>query len=189
MAEHTLQIASLLPAAQPGTTPESPGLLPSLLVGFGIILAVFMLLRHQWRRQAARASSPDRNATPTERIESIRTRASGSETLHTTMAEAVELAQRLGAELDNKAERLEQLLAEADRTVRRLEGAASSARPAGRIGGAEPDASAEGNDEGADPATRQIYELADQGLEPVEIARRLDQHLGKVQLILALRRA
>jgi hypothetical protein len=38
-----------------------------------------------------------------------------------------------------------------------------------------------------DPLTRQIYELADEGQTPVEIARRLDEQVGKVELILALR--
>jgi hypothetical protein len=39
----------------------------------------------------------------------------------------------------------------------------------------------------ADPLTRQIYELADGGSTPVEIARKLDEQVGKVELILALR--
>jgi hypothetical protein len=41
---------------------------------------------------------------------------------------------------------------------------------------------------GGDPMAREIYQLSDQGLPPVEIARRLGQHTGKVELILALRR-
>ncbi len=39
-----------------------------------------------------------------------------------------------------------------------------------------------------DPMTGEIYRLADAGMGPVEIARRLGQHTGKVELILALRR-
>ena len=38
-----------------------------------------------------------------------------------------------------------------------------------------------------DPITREVYELADAGHAPVEIARKLGQHTGKVELILALR--
>lgn len=38
-----------------------------------------------------------------------------------------------------------------------------------------------------DPLMRQIYELADEGATPVEIARKLDEQVGKVELILALR--
>lgn len=40
---------------------------------------------------------------------------------------------------------------------------------------------------GPDPLTGEIYRLADQGMPHVEIARRLNQHVGKVELILALR--
>lgn len=39
----------------------------------------------------------------------------------------------------------------------------------------------------SDPITRQVYALADAGVSPEEIARKLDQHLGSVELILALR--
>lgn len=38
-----------------------------------------------------------------------------------------------------------------------------------------------------DPLTAEIYRLADQGLSHIEVARRLNQHVGKVELILALR--
>jgi hypothetical protein len=38
-----------------------------------------------------------------------------------------------------------------------------------------------------DPVTRRVYGLADQGLTPVEIAGRLEEQVGKVELILALR--
>lgn len=40
---------------------------------------------------------------------------------------------------------------------------------------------------GPDPLTSEIYRLADQGLSHVEVARKLNQHVGKVELILALR--
>jgi hypothetical protein len=41
--------------------------------------------------------------------------------------------------------------------------------------------------DGPDPVTAEIYRLNDQGLSPMDIARKLGQHLGKVELILALR--
>lgn len=40
---------------------------------------------------------------------------------------------------------------------------------------------------GPDPLTGEIYRLADQGMPAIEISRRLNQHVGKVELILALR--
>jgi len=38
-----------------------------------------------------------------------------------------------------------------------------------------------------DPLTASVYELADRGLQSVAIAQNLDEHVGKVELILALR--
>jgi hypothetical protein len=55
-----------------------------------------------------------------------------------------------------------------------------------RRGGPTPLPPAPG-EEPVDPVTRCVYELADKGLEPMAIARQLDQHIGKVELILALR--
>ena len=40
-----------------------------------------------------------------------------------------------------------------------------------------------------DPINRRVCELADMGKDPAEIAAALDEHIGKVQLILALRDA
>ncbi len=38
-----------------------------------------------------------------------------------------------------------------------------------------------------DPLTRSVYKLADSGHDTVSIARELDEQIGKVELILALR--
>lgn len=40
-----------------------------------------------------------------------------------------------------------------------------------------------------DPLRRDIYQLADAGHSPLQIAQKLHEHLGKVELILALRRS
>ncbi len=37
--------------------------------------------------------------------------------------------------------------------------------------------------------TQRVYDLADQGLDAPDIARKLDEHVGKVELMLALRKA
>ena len=39
-----------------------------------------------------------------------------------------------------------------------------------------------------DDLTRNVYRLADAGHDPVAIAQQLNEHVGKVELILALRR-
>ena len=40
-----------------------------------------------------------------------------------------------------------------------------------------------------DPLTQGVYELADTGRSPLEIAQQMDEQVGKVELILALRDA
>jgi hypothetical protein len=107
-------------------------------------------------------------------------------------ANAVDETRHLATLLDNKAERLEQLLTEAEEVIVRLEQAM----------GADVDRPNEGhgatlNDEDssfrhrpsapADPLTRSVYELADAGHDSVEIAQQLDEQVGKIDLILALR--
>lgn len=122
----------------------------------------------------------------------------GRETLDTVLEDAEELAQRLAASLDARAERLESLIREADDRLRRLEaagrrmesdvvmveprgGPAPAATPAPRPAVGSLDA------EGHDPLQAQVFALADQGHAPVEIARRIGQPTGQVELMLALR--
>ena len=38
-----------------------------------------------------------------------------------------------------------------------------------------------------DPLTQSVYELADTGYQPLQIAQELDEQVGKVELILSLR--
>jgi len=40
-----------------------------------------------------------------------------------------------------------------------------------------------------DPFTQQVYDLADAGKNPVEIASQLNEQTGKVELVLALRKS
>ena len=100
-------------------------------------------------------------------------------------AEFVEAARRLSAQLDNKTHRLESLLREADDRIAALRGAVeppAAEPPATKPPAADPQRV-------VDPLTRAVYEQADTGLSAVEIARHLDEQVGKVELILALRKA
>ena len=106
-----------------------------------------------------------------EVISDLRTEAQfrGREQLTTLMADATELTQRLCAQLDAKAERLEQLLAEADRRLADLDHR-DAAPP-----------------EQASMSAR-VHALADRGLTAVQIAQETGQPTGQIELILALRR-
>ncbi len=111
-----------------------------------------------------------------------------------------ELAERLAARLDEKAARIERLIAEADERLAKLEGRdvveerRTESRPtpssAPAVSALEPKTPARfvaARDLDPDPVTREICRLADKGATPAEIAKQLDEQIGKVQLILALR--
>lgn len=120
----------------------------------------------------------------------------GSAELRTLMDEADALAEQLAGDLDARAARLESLIAEADARAapagpRTEEDEKTSPRRAAdrqvtEVKSVSPDPHATMGEH--DPMTREIYRLSDTGLPPVEIAKRLSQHTGKVELILALRR-
>ncbi len=154
----------------------------------GIALIVFSLRRRTER-------TIDREGEGLERLEAIRREvreryprlARGSSVAAptaTTAAELEELAERLAGKLDERAARLERLIDQADRRIRALEAAASSApdltiqRPPDPL--RPPSAT--------DPLHTRVCELADGGVPPVEIARTLGIPTGQVQLILNLRR-
>lgn len=90
------------------------------------------------------------------------------------LREARELVQALAELAESRSRELERLIAQADERLRRLH-ALGPPRPGPH------------HSDAADPLTARVYALADEGLPPVEIARRLDQHTGKIELMLALR--
>ncbi|TVQ31122.1 MAG: hypothetical protein EA376_11100 [Phycisphaeraceae bacterium] len=168
--------------------------LPDLLLGGGVLLLCVWALTSLRKKMVDRAQRSQR--TPGERIESVRRRATSNAHIESVMADAEELTRRLAAHLDNKAARLEKLIAEADDRLARLEeasGPSGAARPNPRRRSINGGAHEEGHrattllHEGADPLTRRVHELADEGLGTVEIAQRLEEQVGKVELILALR--
>jgi hypothetical protein len=132
---------------------------------------------------------------------------SPADELRELMAQARALADELAADLDGRAERVEALLARLESHAAALETGTNGAVPrvrgsvgaietkphAARLASASPHTSSpmtEYTGHGPpelDPMTREIYRLSDGGLPPVEIAQRLSQHTGKVELILALR--
>jgi hypothetical protein len=100
--------------------------------------------------------------------------------LENSVAQARELSTLLDGQVDEAARRLERLIEQADDKIRRLERLAAAELHVRTPYRAEPPV--------VDPMNQQVYSLADEGLHPVEIARQLQQHTGKVELILALRK-
>lgn len=125
---------------------------PAFLVVLGVLVGLAAFL--EWRSRRARKGR-QAAAGPASELKRL-------------MAEAEELAERLAATLDAKAERLERLISQADRVAGRSKPVdAIEARP--------------------EPLQAQVYSLADDGLPASEIARRTGQPQGHVELILNLR--
>ncbi len=182
-------------------------LLPTVLMGAGVLLLAILVLGNV-RRKIKRNSTNHLDAN--ERVERIRQQQGMRDDLREMMVELEEMARRFGAQLDAKAIYLEKLLDQADErmlALRRLEpnrgldspptdsnddGMANSqagvlqATDAVRTSNVESAAVAAVDTE-VDPLVEKIYKMADEGQTPIEIARNLDEQIGKVELILALR--
>lgn len=181
------------------STPQDAGapiwaqmLLVIMVVGLGVILMVSI------RGKIARRNM--NRPSPREWIDHIKTVRHRHDDAQAVSAQLVDTARRLGAQLDNKAQRLELLLQEADERIAQLSEAKdaslsaaedSLAGPEGALGGPDPGPLEPAHDppRPLDPLTQGVYELADTGRSPLEIAQQMDEQVGKVELILALRDA
>lgn len=172
------------PGSAEGDGPDFGSWLSPALMILGVSLATWMMVRMLIRRRK-RISITD--GPPHERLEAIRVQARKREQLHAFGADVHELVQRLATQLDNKAARMEQLLRDADERIRKLERMQRIDRNRTPVDTEHASGDTIGNE--PDPVTNRVYELADQGEKPVEIARQVNQHVGQVELILALRRA
>jgi hypothetical protein len=181
-------------AGPPGGPDQQPpldtrGKISLGLIAIGsVLLMVFMFRMLRRRQRTAPQPEPERRRPGTPPPPS----AHAHDRLEHLMGDAEELTRRLAAILDNKAATLEVLIQQADERARRLESLAAQAAPP-----PPPDATPAPDRRAPEPAPRdavdpfhrRVYELADQGLSPVDIARRIDRPTGQVELILALRRA
>ena len=162
-----------------------------MVVGLGVIRMVSI------RGKIARRNM--NRPSPREWIDHIKAVRHRHDDAQAVSAQLVDTARRLGAQLDNKAQRLELLLQEADERIAAFSEAkdaslsaagGSVAGPAeGAFGGPDPGPLEPSHDppRPLDPLTQGVYELADTGRSPLEIAQQMDEQVGKVELILALR--
>ena len=151
-----------------------------VMVGFAIFMT-FSIRGKISRRNAARPSAR-------ELVEQMRNHprvVAGDAQAH--VAELHDTARHLSAQLDNKARRLEKLIEDADQRIAALGSSAAVTPPATGTPGTTAAPAPSNGEQRTDPLTEEIYELADAGRTPVEIAQHLDEQVGKVELILALR--
>jgi hypothetical protein len=105
-------------------------LLPGMLMGVGVLFAIFVMMRHLRRKQANRPYIPPAD----DRIAAIHERATSTiSPVERAMSDAEELARRLAATMENKAARLELLIEEADRKLEELNRAVAQASRAAPV--------------------------------------------------------
>lgn len=164
------------------TPPEDGSNLGAFLLALGIvILTVTLLFRLRRRLRSGRPlRTQSGNHAPQTNLSLQR------QTLEALMVEVQELTRLCAAQMENRATRLEKLIREADDRLAKLEQHTGVRDHSVRIP-ERPGAPSAFLRHHADPITDRIYQLADKGVPSVEIARELDEHTGKVDLILALR--
>jgi hypothetical protein len=151
---------------------------------FLAVVAVVLLLSSVRRRLRQHQHVPERSSPQREPPRDP----PGSDTkqrlrrdLESLIVELQELSRRVSGEIDTRFAKLESAMHDADRRIAVLS----------RLSRGEGDAADDGqDDERAEPGSRYaiVYDLADAGRTPVEIARDLGKTPGEVELILNLRR-
>lgn len=155
-----------------------------MLMTAGVALGLVVMLRSL--RQKMRGRDADAQLTAAERVERVRQTNDMGGDLRQMMVELEDLTRRFSAQLDAKSMRLERLLEEADAKIAQLKQLRDA--PAGEY----PEATRQAPpapEEPVDPLAAEIYRLSDSGKRPRDIARQLDEQIGKVELILNLRQA
>lgn len=144
-----------------------------------ITMSMMMGIRKKRRRFHTQGTARDR-------VEELKQKHAVRGDLEQLMVEIEQLAKRFGAQLDAKTVQMERLIDEADRKISELKQLDQARRDPYQMQQPTPP-----NPQPITPddvLKRSVYDLAEQGHDPVEIARRLDEHVGKIELILALRK-
>jgi hypothetical protein len=160
---------------------------PQMLVLAGILAIAFLMMIAVRKKFARRQAE---SVSPRERMERIRTAHTDRNDAMVVQADLTDHARTMAARLDAKAQRLEILIEQADQRIAELRSLAAGEdvseteqieQTLREIDAGSPQM------EQLDPLTQSVYELADAGRNPVQIAKELDEQIGKVELILALR--
>lgn len=165
--------------------------LPAMLLSVGIVIMLVLWTMSIRNRSSRRSATYE---TPREQIDRIKAGHKSRENEHGLSAEFVTSATELTSRLENKAERLEQLIEQAEVRIIQLNKLVNRLA----IEQTEDSGTAKASDqvtrqsspiptESPDPLLQKVCSLADKGHSPVEIAMQLDEQVGKVELILALR--
>ncbi len=175
-----------------GAGPIDRTLLPYYIAIMALSVVVMMLMR----RRARSSSGPSAEAMR-KRFDELAAQRGVKEDMQQLLAELQDLSRKISAQIDTKFAKLETSIADADRRIEQLQRLLRTAdgKPTVDIvigGDADaqmPPAAASDAAVGAPSTERHapVYELADAGKSPIEIAQALGRPTGEIELILALR--
>jgi hypothetical protein len=142
-------------------------------VGLAIFTIMYVVIR-PWFRKKDPLSKPPAFA-------SLAQQRSVEREMQNVLVELSKMARQITAQLDTRAAKLEALIREADEKIAAMKSAPASPAFAPLIDVPE-------SRPPSDPRHAQVYALADQGRNSMEIAQQLNRPSGEIELILALRR-
>ncbi|MFI5381321.1 MAG: hypothetical protein ACHRHE_18645 [Tepidisphaerales bacterium] len=155
-----------------------------VVYGMAILALTYIVVRPLMRRRKDPLESPMNLSLAQQR--------SVERQMNSALVELAEMARQITAQLDTRAAKLSALLDDADRKIDQLK--RLSQQPA-MTGHGDPAATPVEDaqpqlrlGEPEDARHREVYDLADEGLSPLDIATKLNRPRGEIELILALRR-
>ncbi len=163
---------------------------PVLLVAGAIVLVISLGRLARKRGRGAGGSGGDEYAEAVRRVR---------EAAERELARIEDHSRRARAEIETKTRVMNGLLVRAEKVIARLERERGGAAPSGQLEvptdraapserpGVPTDRAASREKLQGDPRFAEVYRLADDGLDPAEIAARTEFERGEVELILGLR--
>ena len=183
MLDCTIELGSSLADGFGGMTGQQIAVLAAIII---IIVGVLNMRR---RRSPDTTTRTARGDTATE----SNAGAGLPRDLQHLMVQLEELSRSINAQIDTKFAKLEQSISDADKRIVALRTLLEYPRSESKKNSEPPrpvdPPVAPGPENRSDDRFRAIYELADQGMTPVEIAQKLGRRTGEIELILNLRGA
>ncbi|MFH1749036.1 MAG: hypothetical protein ABIG44_18550 [Planctomycetota bacterium] len=149
-----------------------------LVAILGLTFISLMLTRRARRRSLAS------NQQSRQNYEHLRQQSHVHSTMNELLLQLEDISRRINAQLDTKFVKLETVVRDADARIARLEKLTSQAPDLTTAVSPRADTA---TDSSANPPTQRIYELADAGQSPTQIAEAVALPLGEVELVLNLR--
>jgi hypothetical protein len=158
--------------------PKDPSTWVALFVAIGAV--AFVMFRPKMKKKDPLEHKPSMSLAQQRSVE---------RQMQNLLVELSEMARQISAQLDTRAAKLELLIKDADQRLAELKRLQAPLPPAPF---AEPPTGTENSNLAPppleiDPRHVEIYDLADAGKSPQDIAAKLDRPKGEIELILALR--